>query len=117
HALDDLIGDRVDPHQLALFAALNGDRDHVLGGGRGDAVRVGPDLNAAEDLVGGRVDHGDVLAAAVGDVQLGRDLALGGGTAAVRCKPEHRETETDETRVHGEHLLAGGNENRWAERL
>src|SRR5205085_5661458 len=51
HAARHLVGPRVDPDQLAgLVAAvpLDGDVDHVLRGGGGDAVRVRPDLDGAD---------------------------------------------------------------------
>src|SRR5262249_20592322 len=61
---------RVDPDQLARLAPLDADKDEVLLYGDGDPVRVLADLDPADVLVRRHVDDRNVVAGAVGDVQL-----------------------------------------------
>src|SRR5262249_35667308 len=74
HALDNLVGGRVDPDQLAGVGAVdcdfNGYEDESLGRGCSDAVRVPSDLDAANWLVCRHVHNGHVVTVAVGHVQL-----------------------------------------------
>src|SRR5262249_32579643 len=95
HAPRHLVSCRVNPQQLTgLVAAvpLDGDVDDVLRRRGGDAVRVRPDLDLADGLVRRHVDDGDVLAGAVGDVQLLPDLGGLGGTGERGAgAPQHAE--------------------------
>src|SRR5262249_16740999 len=78
--LHDPVRGRVDDAE-GVVALDGGEEAPAVGGGRGP-VRVVGRLDLADDLEGAQVDNVDIVAGAVGDVQLRHRLRRRGGAAA-----------------------------------
>ena len=71
--LGDLLRGGVVPEQLAGVALeiLGGDKDAIGRRSRDEAMRLRPDFDALDDLVGRGVDDVNVVARGAGDIELG----------------------------------------------